>query len=314
MPRTYGYAVELRSLRYFRAVAELRSVSKAAGVLHLTQPALSRQIMELERELGYRLFERTARGVELTPAGTGLYHHLDAVFTQVERIPEIVRTAGQGKVPVTVGLPQGLPHEWFLGVLEAVEGNLPQVALSLHEATTDEQRHLLQQGLLDLALIHLQPTDGPGLLLLEQVMGVAVPPTSPLAGRPEIGFADLDGLTVMAHAVGEIAAEEMRLRAASAAAGVTTNWVFRRFSEHSWLIGRTAHVDGVVLTEASATRHWPGWRWVPVRASGEGRHNMDVIRTWAAWKEPAAPPLRALLELLQPHAVGRPRAAARTER
>jgi len=158
--------VELRSLRYFRAVAGLRSVSKAAGVLHLTQPALSRQIMELERELGHRLFERTARGVELTPAGTGLYHHLDAVFTQVERIPEIVRTAGQGKVPVTVGLPQGLPHEWFLGVLEAVEGNLPQVALSLHEATTDEQRHLLQRGLLDLALIHLQPADGPGLLLL----------------------------------------------------------------------------------------------------------------------------------------------------
>lgn len=314
MPYIYGYVVELRSLRYFRAVAELRSVSKAAGVLHLTQPALSRQIMELERELGCRLFDRTARGVELTPAGTGLYRHLDAVFTQVERIPEIVRTAGQDKVPVTVGLPQGVPHEWFLALLEEAERDLPQVAVSLHEATTDEQRQMLQQGLLDLALIHLQPTDGPGLLLLEQVMGIAVAPLSPLAGRPEIGFADLDGLTVMAHAVGEIAAEEMRLRAASAGAGVTTHWVFRRFSEHSWLIARTAAVDAVLLTEASAQRHLPGWCWVPVRASGDGRHNMDVIRTWAAWKEPAAPPLRALIDLLQAHAVGRPRTTVRARR
>jgi DNA-binding transcriptional LysR family regulator len=252
--------------------------------------------------------------VELTAAGTGLYRHLDAVFTQVERIPEIVRTAVQEKIPVTVGLPQGLPHDWFLDVLEEAERELPGVAVSLHEATTDEQRQMLQQGLLDLALIHLQPTDGPRLLLLEQVMGIGVERSSPLAARAAIGFADLDGLTVMAHAVGEIAAEEMRLRAASAAAGVTINWVFRRFSEHSWLIARTARVDAVLLTEASASRHLPGWRWIPVRASGDARHIMDVIRTWAAWKEPAAPPLRALLDLLGARAVAPSRDTPRAER
>lgn len=312
MPRLHGsYAsevwfgdMELRHLRYFRAVAELRSVSKAANVLHLTQPALSRQIMELERQLGSPLFRRTSRGVDLTPAGAGLYGHLDALFAQVERIPEIVRTASETKALVTVGLPQGLPHDWFLDLLEAVEHDLPEVALSLQEATTDEQRQLLQQGLLDLALIHLEPDEGPRLLLLEQVMGIGVPPHSPLTGRTEIGFADLDGLTVMAHAVGEIAAEESRLRAASAAAQADTNWIFRRFSEHSWLIARTAHVDGVLVTQASIARHFRGWVWIPVRATADGRHNMDLIRTWATWKEPAAPPLRALLGLLRARAVG----------
>lgn len=296
--------MELRHLRYFRAVAELRSVSKAAQVLHVTQPALSRQIMELERQLGAPLFQRTSRGVDLTPAGAGLYDHLDAVFAQVERIPEIVRTASEAKTMVTVGLPQGLPHDWFLDLLEVVEHELPEVALSLHEATTDQQRQLLQQGLLDLALIHMEPDEGPRLLLLEQGMGIGVPPDSPLAGRSELDFADLDGLTVMAHAVGEIAAEESRLRAASASAQVAVNWVFRRFSEHSWLIARTAHVDGVLVSQESIARHFRGWVWIPVRATDDGRHSRDVIRTWATWKEPAAPPLRAVLGLLRARAVG----------
>ena len=295
--------VELRHLRYFRAVAELRSVSKAARVLHLTQPSLSRQIMELERELGYRLLQRTSRGVELTPAGQGLYDHLDALFAQVERIPEVVRTGSEARSLVTVGVPQGLPHGWFLDLLDRIERDLPHIALSLHEATTDEQRQLLHQGLLDLALIHMRPDEGPGLLLLEQVLGIAVAPGSHLAGHTEIGFAELDGLTVMAHAVGEIAAEEQRLRAASAAARVTTHWVFRRFSEHSWLIARTAHVDAVLLTEASAARHLPGWAWIPVRATSVGQHAMDVMRTWVTWKEPAGPALRALLDLLRGRSV-----------
>lgn len=296
-------AVELRQLRYFRAVAELRSVSKAARVLHITQPSLSRTVMDLERELGCRLLERTSRGVELTPAGVGLHAHLDAVFTQLERIPEVVRTAAGARTLVTVGVPQGLPHEWFLALLDAVEHELPHLALSLHEATTDEQRQLLQRGLLDLALIHLPPDEGPSLLMLEQVLGIAVAPDSPLAVREAIGFDALDGLTVMAHAVGEIAAEEQRLRAASAAAHVTTHWVFRRFSEHSWLIARTARVDAVLLSEASAARHLPSWVWIPVRAGAEGRHNMDVIRTWAAWREPASPAVRALVGLLRARAV-----------
>lgn len=292
--------MELRHLNYFGKVAELRSVSKAANVLHMTKPSLSRQIMELERELGCRLFNRTSRGVELTAAGTGLYRHLDAVFAEIERIPEVVRTAAQNKDLLRVGVPQGLPHNWFLKLLDDVEAQVPNVALSLHEATTDEQRQLLQNGLIDLALIHLQASEASSVLILEQTMGIAVPPDSPLTDSDDFSFAQLNGLKVMAHAVGEIATEEIRLRSASAAAGVNTNWIFRKFSEHSWLIARTAKVDAVLLTEASAKRNLPGWTWIPVRTEGTDANwgaNLNIL-TWATWNEPAGPVLRQILEVI----------------
>lgn len=298
MPGRYRPAMELRHLRYFAAVAELRSVSKAAGVVRITQPSLSRQIMELERKLGYALFRRTARGVDMTPAGTGLYRYLPAVFAHLERIPEVVRTAAETKELVTVGVPQGLPHEWFLELVEAIEEQLPNLTLSLHEATTDEQRQLLQKGLLDLALLHLQAPESHSLLLLQQPMGIAVAQASPLAERSEVQFSELNGLTVMAHAVGEIATEELRLRSASAAAGVDTQWVFRRFSEHSWLIARTAKVDAVLLTQASAARHLPDWAWIPMIATDEEGQSPD-IRTWATWSEPTTPVLRELLDVIK---------------
>jgi DNA-binding transcriptional LysR family regulator len=294
--QVYSVLMELRHLKYFERVAQLRSVSKAAGVLHMTQPSLSRQIMELEKELDHRLFNRTSRGVELTAAGHGLYRHLSVVFAEIDRIPEVVRTAAQSRELLRVGVPQGLPHDWFLPRLEVVEEQLPTVSLSLQETTTDEQRQLLQNGLIDLALLHMEAPEAESVLLLEQAMGIAVTASSPLASMSHIGFEELDGLTVMAHAVGEIAAEEVRLRAASAEAGVNTNWVFRRFSEHSWLIARTAQVDAVLLTEASCARNLPGWTWIPVRLKGGPQGTLD-IRTWATWNEPASAALRQVVEV-----------------
>lgn len=292
--------MELRHLTYFCKVVELRSVSKAAGVLHMTQPSLSRQIIELERELDYKLFERNSRGVEPTAAGTGLYKHMDAVFGEIDRIPEVLRTAAQNKTLVRVGVPQGLPHEWFLTLLNAVEEQMPNVALSLHEASTDEQRQLLQNRLIDLGLIHLQAPEASSELLLEQAMGIAVLSKSPSTAAG-ITFAQMDGMKVMAHAIGEIAAEEFRLRSASLAAGANIHWVFRRFSEHSWLIAKTADVDAVLLTEASARRHLHGWTWTPIQADDVSGGKM-AIRTWATWNEPAGPTLRSILDVIRQHA------------
>lgn len=244
--------MELRHLTYFSTAAELGSISKAAAVLHMTQPSLSRQIKELERDVGYDLFERTTRGVSLTPAGAGLFRHLKVVFAQLERIPEVLRTASQGRELVRIGVPQGMPHGWFLGLIDAIRRELPTVTLSLHEATTEEQRQLLQSRLIDFALLHFDAPEAKTVLLLQQEMGLAVSPDSPLAHRNELTFDDLAGLKVMAHAAGEINAEEARLRTAASAAGVETKWVFRRFSEHSGLIALTSEVDAVLVTSASA--------------------------------------------------------------
>lgn len=294
----YPVVMEIRHLSYFRTVAELRSFTKAAVALHTTQPSLSRQMKDLEKELGYQLLQRTSVGVELTRAGEGLYGHLDNVFSPIEQIPEVIRVAAEAKELIRVGVPQGLPHDWFNSRLNKLERNLPHVALSLQEATTDEQRKLLQKGELDLALIHVQSRGAETTLVLEQEMGLAVPETSPLSAKELVSFSELEGLKIMAHAVGEIAAEETRLRNASMEAGVTVNWVFRRFSEHSWLIAKTANVDGILVTRASAERHIPEWRWVPIWGVLESGQQMR-IQTWATWNEPTRLGLRQVVELLK---------------
>ena len=294
--------MELRHLNYFSKVAQMRSVSKAAAVLNITQPALSRQIKDLEREVGYALFDRTPRGVTLTAAGAGLYRHCETVFAQVGRIPEVLRTAAQNREMLHVGVPQGLPYDWFLGLLQAVDAKVPTIALTLHEATTDEQWQMLQSRLVDVALIHrAAPEAGGSMLLMKQAIGVAVTADSPLAHLTEVVFANLDGLSVMAHAVGEIAAQEIRLRAAAAAAGVTMQWVFRRFSEHSGLIAVTAKVDAVLLTQSSAARQLPDWVWIPVHAESDPSFDL-AIRTWATWNEPQTPHVQALLAVMRAHA------------
>lgn len=290
--------MELRHLTYFATVAELGSVSKAAAALHITQPSLSRQIADLERELRHKLFDRTSRGVVLTPAGAGLHSHLEVLFSQVERIPEILRTFSQQKELVRVGLPPGLPHPWFLNVLRQVESAMPQARMSLQEASSDEQRQMLRQGLLDVGLLHLDPPEFPSVRVLTQEIGVAVPPDSPLVGLKSVRFTHFEGQRVMAHASGEIASEEARLRSASIAAGVWTDWVFRGFSQHSELIAVSTGVDAALMTNASAARHLPSWAWIPLHerdASGRAL----AVETWAAWRKGSRGVTTDLAEILR---------------
>jgi DNA-binding transcriptional LysR family regulator len=91
--------VELRQLRYFIAVAEELHFRRAAERLYVTQPALSRQVARLEREVGVQLFERNRRGVELTPAGSELLASLCQALVQLERVLADARWRGQQDHP-----------------------------------------------------------------------------------------------------------------------------------------------------------------------------------------------------------------------
>lgn len=292
--------VELRHLTYFQKVAELRSFSKAAVALHTTQPSLSRQVGALERELGCLLFTRTARGAQLTPEGAALARHLEVVFEQLLRIPEVVRVAEEGKELVRVGMPQGLPRHWALRALRAVEARVPQVRLSLHEATTEDQRHQLQRGLLDLGIIHMDAPELHCAHVLTQRMGLASPSGSGLTGRDTVALAELGGWRIMAHSVGEVDVESERLPETAARLGVDIHWVFRRFSEHSGLIAKTAGVDAVLTTQASAELHLADWDWIPMTTEIDGE---DVeLSTWVAWTGSLPHAVAAVVEVLVDHA------------
>jgi len=145
--------MELRQLRYFIAVAEERSFSRAAQRLHLSQPPLSTQIMMLEEELGIRLLDRSNRGVSLTVAGSIFYEEIRAVLVRLEHGKTRARQAGQGNVgTLSIGFVSIADYGILPPVLKEFRSRFPAVEVQLHELTTDAQIREMRAGRLDLGI------------------------------------------------------------------------------------------------------------------------------------------------------------------
>ena len=174
--------MELRHLRYFAAGADEGSMSRAAERLHTTQPSLSRQLKQLEREIGSPLFSRTHTGTALTPAGVALHRHVQLLLRLVEAIPDMARDQDvHAREVVNLGLPPGVPQDQLIRLLDAVREAVPRAALSVTEASSREQLRLIHEGQLDLGLTR-EPTESVNAEpLFSQPVGVAVSPGHPFA-------------------------------------------------------------------------------------------------------------------------------------
>lgn len=287
-----GARVELRQLEYLVKIGHEGSASRAAEWLHLTQPALSRQIADLEREIGRPLFQRGPRGMRLTAAGAAVSAAAQQILSQVAQLSEVARVAESAGVPVRVSLPPGLPEEWF-------RARVPRYGfvLSLEDASTDHAMRLLDAGALDFAFTHARVPHGTSTLVLKQPLGAVVRRDSALSGRARLDIDDLDGLTIMAHSLGDIRATEDQLRSAVAAAGVKPTWVFRRFGQHSQLIADFAGADAALTTSASATVNYPDWQWIPINAE-------LTVQTWLSHRESMPANLRAFRDAFTTHGSG----------
>jgi DNA-binding transcriptional LysR family regulator len=138
-----GSRVEIRQVRCFLAVAELRHFGRAAERLHIVQPAVSQQIRRLERQLGAPLFHRTTRTVELTPAGAAFLEHAREIIAAVDRATHVVQQARQGSPVLRVATGSGLGD--LLGdVLEELARRQPDLAVEL--VRLPEQQRLRQLG------------------------------------------------------------------------------------------------------------------------------------------------------------------------
>lgn len=145
--------MEFRQLRYFIAVAEEHSFSRAAARLHVSQPPLSTQIMALEEELGVQLLERSNRGVSLTAAGSVFYEEMRAVLVRLEHGKTRARQAGQGHVgTLSVGFVSIADYGILPPALKDFRNRFPQVEVQLHEMTTDAQVREMRMGRLDVGI------------------------------------------------------------------------------------------------------------------------------------------------------------------
>ncbi|MBS1140919.1 MAG: transcriptional regulator, LysR family [Proteobacteria bacterium] len=146
--------MELRQLRYFLAIAEHGSFSKAATTVHIAQSALSQQLAQLEDELGQPLFHRLPRGVELTPAGRAFHPHALAILRQVEDARHsVTQTEGETVGKVIFGIPHSVSQALALPLLKAVRAALPRVELELTEELTGNLTPQLRTGLIHLAVL-----------------------------------------------------------------------------------------------------------------------------------------------------------------
>lgn len=145
--------MELRHLRYFLAVAEEKSFSRAAERLHVSQPPLSMHVKALEGELGVRLLDRTNRGVTLTPAGQVFLDEIRVVLRRIDQARIKAQNAGHGEVgTLSVGFVSTAGYGILPPALKRFRERFPGVDVQLHELTTDAQIREMRAGRLDLGI------------------------------------------------------------------------------------------------------------------------------------------------------------------
>lgn len=184
--------MDLRELRYFLAVAEERHVGRAASRLHMTQPPLSRAMRRLEDELGTALFDRTPKGVTLTPAGTALYDEAGALLRQADRVRDRV-SAAAGTATLAVGTLADAAEHVGDRLVPLFRARHPRVTVTVHESDLTDPTAGLRAGLVDVALTRT-PFDTTGLttrVLRTVPVGVVLRADDPLATRPALTPDDL---------------------------------------------------------------------------------------------------------------------------
>ena len=188
--------IDLRQLRYFQAVAEELHFGRAAARLAIAQPALSRQIQQIEEELGTPLLRRTQRRVELLPAGALLLERSRAIQQELARAISDTRRTGAGELG---RLSVGFIHSSTYGLLPSIIGRFrqlhPGIELELHELPITAQHAALLRGTIDVGLLRVQaaPAELDVLPVMPDPFLLALPTRHALAGRSRVQIRSVAG-------------------------------------------------------------------------------------------------------------------------
>ncbi len=186
--------MEIRHLRYFVAVAEELSFSKAARRLHIAQPPLSMQIRALEETMGARLFDRTLRPVALTDAGKAFLQDARRILTDIDAAQARARSTGEGGTgTLKVAFITPLASELLADIIRAFRARFPKVNVTLAEMPSSRQSAALQSGEIDIGFLRRMP--GVENFIHEPVCKnrflLAVPTKHPLRRRHPLRWEDL---------------------------------------------------------------------------------------------------------------------------
>jgi LysR family nitrogen assimilation transcriptional regulator len=186
--------MNLKQLDYFVRVAELGSFSKAAGILNIAQPALSKQVRLLETDLHVTLLTRNGRGVVLTEMGQRLFDHSVGILQLVARVTEEIEAARN--VPsgrIVIGLPPSMGRRLTLPLVDAFRRSFPQARLAIVEGLSTHLTEWIATGRVDLGLIH-NPEPNPAIEVtpvLDEVLGLVGPASGSVSQPKPLPLAEL---------------------------------------------------------------------------------------------------------------------------
>jgi LysR family transcriptional regulator, benzoate and cis,cis-muconate-responsive activator of ben and cat genes len=253
--------MELRHLRYFRAVGREQHFGRAAKILHVAQPALTRQIRHLEEELGVALFERKPRGVQLSAAGRMFLNESEAILAHVDRSVEKARSYASGHFgSVRVGFSEiASGHRDIPGKLLAFRLNEPNVTLDLLPMSSQDQIEAVKDAEIDAAIVYdLLHDDSRMQLLRYKDIGhsdivLALYKGHPLANARQIRMRDLRGEKFIWPFRKRAPRYSEILMQACAAHGVVPH-VIQETATHSILLSLVAVGMGIGFVEFSEHR------------------------------------------------------------
>lgn len=194
--------MKLHQLRYFITVAREQNFTRAAEQLHIAQPPLSRQIQQLEQEIGVQLIERGARPLRLTEAGKLFYDQAVMALEHIDEMVEVTRRfAATQRTRLGVGFVSSTLYGHLPEVIRRFRQDRPEVELVLQEMTSLEQITALKEGRIDVGFGRI-PREDPQIdrvLMRNEPLRVALPASNPIAGPGPFKLADLVHLPIIIY-------------------------------------------------------------------------------------------------------------------
>lgn len=182
-------------LEYFIAVAETLSFTRASELCHVAQPAISQQIQSLEKELGFSLFVRSTKGVELTPAGRQYYQDVSSVLAALQRADQHAAAIAHGQAgTLDIGMASS-GQSGIFRIISRFHGLYPEISIGLHRAISRTQGDQLRGGAYDIALAPLCAFGGSDGLAQacpkKEALRIIMSAAHPLASRRSLSIDDL---------------------------------------------------------------------------------------------------------------------------
>lgn len=193
--------IETRLLQYFLAVAEEQSITKAAEYLHISQPTLSKQMMDLEESLGKQLLIRGRKKVTLTEEGTFLRGRAQEIISLMDKTESAFRENEQSiSGDVYIGCGEHRSTFSIMQIIRSIQEEYPDIQFHFFSSNADAITERLDKGLLDMGIL-LEPEISPRYdyqkLQLRETWGILMRKDSPLAGKKEITFPELTDLPLI---------------------------------------------------------------------------------------------------------------------